>query len=99
GGWDAAGQSISDAQKTAADLIKNPGATVQNYLDHHWVDLLAGTAITLINPRGLSNAALFAYASRGVWMPAGSAMIQAVSDNADTRKISADLRLNTKHEL
>jgi len=98
--WDGCGKAVQDAKTGLHDLVEHPVTTSVNYVENHWQDFAAGAIITAIGPKGaLLNTALFAYASRDVWAPAGMAMINAASSDADAGKLATGLRQDETHAV
>ncbi|CAN5593539.1 hypothetical protein BH10CYA1_BH10CYA1_10550 [soil metagenome] len=95
---DAVTTTWSDLQQAKKDFTTNPVSATATFLENHWQDAAVGAAITLANPRGLANAALVAYATRGLWGSTASAMYQAGDSNADMTKVTGDLRQTISHE-
>lgn len=95
---DAVTTTWSDLQQAKKDFADNPVKATSTFLEHHWQDAAMGAAITMANPRGLANAALMAYATRGLWESTASALYQASDPNADMSKVTGDLRNSVSHE-
>ncbi len=95
---DAVTTTWSDLQTAKKDFAADPVKTTETFLENHWQDAVVGAAITLANPRGLANAALMAYATRGLWGSTASALYQAGNPDADMNKVTGDLRQTISHE-
>jgi phosphoglycolate phosphatase-like HAD superfamily hydrolase len=95
---DAVTTTWTDFQQAKKDFTSNPVGATANFLENHWQDAVVGAAITIANPRGWANAALMAYATRGLWTSTASAMYQAGDSNANMAKVTGDLRTTVSHE-
>jgi phosphoglycolate phosphatase len=94
----AVGQTCSDLKNGLSEFADSPLKATTRYLGDHWQDAVAGAAITMINPRGWGNAALMAYATRGLWQAVGKAAIDAGHSDTDVEDARAQLSLAVSHE-
>ncbi|HEY9677458.1 MAG TPA: HAD hydrolase-like protein [Drouetiella sp.] len=95
---DAVQTTWTDLKQAGKDLTTNPVEATKTYLANHWQDAAVGAVITLANPRGLANAALVAYGTRGFWGSTAKAMYDATDSSADMSKVTGDLKQTISHE-